>query len=193
MDINTGSIKLWLRVRQLVDPGRRRPIPDPVQGVQVLGIGVLWQDHLDVAPLIQAHGKDTPLGREELPAFFGDGAVVALVTAPVVEDGSGKKFASLVTSCSNTIPYVVDGEKRVGGAGGGRAVHRYDAAVVRFTRAELGKGDMSVFLIPEGDSLPGAGGEPRTVYCLVRCVLAVCAHLVPGEDLVAACSAIGGD
>lgn len=98
LDINTGSIKLRLRERDLVDPGCRRPIPDPVKGVEVPSVGLLGQDHIDVAPLISPHGKDTSLGREELPAMFGDGAVVVLVAAPIVKDGLGKEFSSLVTS-----------------------------------------------------------------------------------------------
>lgn len=101
-----------------------------------------------MAPLINAHRKDTPLGREELPALFGDGTGIALVAASVVEDGLGKEFASLVTSCPSAIPGVVDGEERVGGARVVRAVHRYNAPVSGFSRAELGEGDMSVFLVP---------------------------------------------
>lgn len=178
-------------MRHLVDPGFRRPIPDPVQGIQVPGIGVLGQDHLDMAPLIESHGKDTPIGREDLPTSFGDATLVALVTAPIVEEGLGKKFSSLIASCSSTIPLVVDGEKRVGATGGTSAIHRDGAAIVRFSGVEFREGDMSVFLVPEGDSFPGAGSEPRTVCCLVRSVLVFCTHAILGEDLGAAFPAIG--
>lgn len=146
-----------------------------------------------MAPLISTHGKDTPLGWEDLPSLVGDGAVVALVAASVVEHGLGKEFASHVTSCSSAIPRVVDREEGVGGARGGRAVYGYNAAVFGFSGAELGEGDVPVFLVPEGDGIPCSGDKPGTVPCLVRSVLAVCAHVVSGEDLVAAWSAIGRD
>lgn len=190
-DIYTGSIKLGFRVRDLVDPGLRRPIPDPVQGVQVPCAGVPGQDDIDVAPLITAHREDTPLGREELLSLLGDGAAVSLVASPVIEDGLGKKFASLVSSCSGAIPRVVNGEEGIGGTRGSSPVNGYNATVIWFSRAELGEGNVSVFLVPESDGFPGSSGESGTVSCLVRSVLAVCAHAVPGEDLMLTSSAIG--
>lgn len=87
----------------------------------------------------------------------------------------------------------MDGEEGVGGARGGRAVYGNNATVVGFSRAELGEGDVPVFLIPERNGFPSAGGKPGTVSCLVRGVLAVCTHVVPGEDLIAAWSSIGWD
>lgn len=144
-----------------------------------------------MAPLINAHWEDTPLGRKELLSLLGDGAAVSLVALPIVEDGLGKEFASLVSSCSSAIPRVVNGEEGVGGTRGSSPVNGYNATVIGFPRAELGEGNVSVFLVPESDGFPGSSGESGTMSCLVRSVLAICAHVVPGEDLVLTSSAIG--
>lgn len=133
-----------------------------------------------MAPLINAHWEDTPLGREELLALVGDGAAVSLVAAPIVEDGLGEEFASPVSPCSGASPRVVNGEEGVGGARGSSAINGYHATVIGFPRAELREGDVSVFLVPESDGFSGASGESGTVSCLVRGVLAVCAHVVAG-------------
>lgn len=146
-----------------------------------------------MAPLISPHWEDTPLGREELLALIGDGAAVSLVAAPIVEDGLGKEFASLVSSCSGAIPRGVNGEEGVGGARVSSAVNGYYATVIGFSRAELGEGNVSVLLVPKSDGFPSASRESGTVSCLVRSLLAVCAHVVPGEDLMLASSAIGRD
>lgn len=143
-----------------------------------------------MAPLINAHWEDTPLGREKLLALVGYGAAVSLVAAPIVEDGLSNEFASLVPSCSGAIPRVVDGEEGVGGTRGSSAVNGYNATVIGFSRAELGEGDVSVFLVPESDGFPGSSGESGTSSCLVRIFLAVCAHVVPGEDFMLTSSAI---
>lgn len=144
-----------------------------------------------MAPLINAHWEDTLLGRKELLSLLGDGAAVSLVASPIVEDGLGKEFASLVSSCSSAIPRVMNGEEGVGGTRGSGPVNGYNATVIGFSRAELGEGDVSVFLVPESDGIPSSSSESGTVSCLVRSVLAVCAHVVPGEDLMLTSSAIG--
>lgn len=146
-----------------------------------------------MAPLIKSHWEDTPLGREKLLALVGDGAAVLLVAAPIVKDGLGKEFASLVSSCSCAIPRVVNGEEGVGGTRVSSPINGYHATVIGFSRAELGEGDVSIFLVPESDGFPGASGESGTVSCLVRSVLAVCAHVVAGKDLILTSSAIGRD
>lgn len=144
-----------------------------------------------MAPLIIAHWEDTPLGWEELLSLLGDGAAVSLIASPVVEDGLGNKFASLVSSCSGEIPRVVNGEEGVGGSRGSSPVNGYNATVIGFSRAELGEGNVSVFLVPESDGFPGSSGESGTVSCLVWSLLVVCTHVVPGEDLMLTSSAIG--
>lgn len=143
-----------------------------------------------MTPLIRAHWEDTLLGRKKFLSLLGDEAGILLVTSSIIEDGLGKEFASLIPTCSGTIPDVVNGEEGVGGTRLGSPVNGYNATVIWFSRAALREGDMSVFLVPESDGISGSSGEPGTESCLVRSVLAVCADVVPGKDLMPTWSAV---